>query len=178
MGKFFDGQYYHIYNRGNNGQKIFIAKENYNYFLRLYFKYLTKASETYAYALLPNHFHFIIKVKDSEKISERFRRLFISYTKSVNKKFNRSGVLFESTFKHKLISNCEYLKNAIVYVNTNPEKHNIVSDFSTYKYSSYNEIILVKNKNMAINVLDIFEDMEEFIEFHRMKKYNLISVFD
>jgi putative transposase len=64
--KLLEGEYYHIYNRGNNRENIFFSKENYRYFLSKYDKYLSPYLDTYAYCLLPNHFHLLVRVK-SEK---------------------------------------------------------------------------------------------------------------
>ena len=58
------GQYFHIYNRGNNGEDIFLEARNYAYFLKLYQKYICPIADTYAYCLLKNHFHFLIRIKD------------------------------------------------------------------------------------------------------------------
>ncbi len=60
--------FYHIYNRGNNGDKLFFIKENYGYFLRKYDEYLSLYLETYCYCLLSNHFHFLVRVKTAEEI--------------------------------------------------------------------------------------------------------------
>ena len=57
------GQYYHIYNRGNNGETIFRDARNYPYFLKLYAEYVEPVAETYAYCLLPNHFHFLVRIR-------------------------------------------------------------------------------------------------------------------
>ena len=87
--------FYHIYNRGNNYEKIFFNDNNYYYFLNKYDKYLSSVVETYAYCLIPNHFHLLIKTKDDyENISEQFRRFFITYSQKINEQENRSGSLF------------------------------------------------------------------------------------
>jgi len=57
------GQYYHIYNRGNNRENIFVEERNYRYFLKLYVKYIEPVADTYAYCLLRNHFHFLVRIK-------------------------------------------------------------------------------------------------------------------
>ncbi len=57
------GKFYHIYNRGNNGENIFIAERNYAYFLNLYAKYIEPVAETYAYCLLRNHFHSFVRIR-------------------------------------------------------------------------------------------------------------------
>jgi hypothetical protein len=58
------GQFYHIYNRGNNGENIFIAERNYGYFLSLYFKHLAPVAETFAYCLPRNHFHICTRIRE------------------------------------------------------------------------------------------------------------------
>ena len=57
------GQYYHIYNRGNNKENIFIEDKNFNYFLKKMKEYLIPIADVYAYCLLKNHFHIIFKNK-------------------------------------------------------------------------------------------------------------------
>jgi REP element-mobilizing transposase RayT len=57
------GRHYHIYNRGNNSERIFYKDENYRYFLKKFDYYLSNFLEVYAFCLMPNHFHFLVKVK-------------------------------------------------------------------------------------------------------------------
>ena len=52
------GQYYHIYNRGNNGENLFFEERNYPYFLKLYAHHILPVADTYAYCLLRNHFQY------------------------------------------------------------------------------------------------------------------------
>ncbi|MBF8283376.1 MAG: hypothetical protein HW378_2291 [Anaerolineales bacterium] len=58
------GQYYHIYNRGNNRENVFREERNYPYFLKLYAKYIEPIAETYAYCLLRNHFHLLVRIRE------------------------------------------------------------------------------------------------------------------
>mgnify|MGYP001217530375 CR=1 FL=1 len=62
--------YYHIYNRGNNRENIFIEERNYEYFMALYAKYIDPVAETFAYCLLRNHFHVLLRVKSEVEIIE------------------------------------------------------------------------------------------------------------
>lgn len=62
-------QYYHVYNRSNNKEVIFLNDNNRSYFLKLYKRYLGSILDTYAFCLLPNHFHFLVQVKSLEEIT-------------------------------------------------------------------------------------------------------------
>ena len=62
------GKYYHIYNRGNNGIDVFLETENYYHFLRLYAKYIEPIADTFAWCLLKNHFHFLVRIKELSEI--------------------------------------------------------------------------------------------------------------
>jgi hypothetical protein len=57
------GNIYHIYNRGVNGETIFRQKRNYEYFIKLYVRHIQPVADTYAFCIMPNHFHFLIEVK-------------------------------------------------------------------------------------------------------------------
>ena len=61
-------QYYHIYNCGINGEPVFREPRNYEHFLRLYEKYIDPVAETFAWCLMGNHFHFLARIKEAEKI--------------------------------------------------------------------------------------------------------------
>lgn len=60
------GRFYHVLNRGNNRENLFVEKRNYRYFLQLYAQFLSPIADTYAYCLMPNHFHLLIRVKPQE----------------------------------------------------------------------------------------------------------------
>lgn len=164
--------YYHIYNRGNNRQTIFFDENNYIYFLDLIKKYLLPISEIYAYCLLKNHFHILLKVKnDCEKPSQYFSNLFNAYTKAINKKYARTGSLLEKPFKRIRISDEHYLKTLILYIHLNPENHGVCNDFRIYKYSSYQSIISKEKTNIEREkVLFLFDDVKNFIDSHLERK--------
>lgn len=68
------GRYYHIYNRGINRNTVFFQARNYDYFLLLWKKYLSDHLEELAYCLLPNHFHFLVKLADKIELTDKTKR--------------------------------------------------------------------------------------------------------
>lgn len=173
--KFYSNNYYHIYNRGNNKEQIFFSPENYNYFLKKFDFYLSNYLDVFSYALLLNHFHFLIRVKPnktSEELTSQFRKFFISYAKSINKQLNRTGSLFQKNFKRKNISNSNYLYRIILYIHANPQKHNIVTDYKQYRFSSYKSLVSDKTTKLKRDeVFELFGSRELFVKFHDENKY-------
>ncbi len=177
-------QYYYYFNRSNNKELIFREKENYGYFLRLINKYILSIAEIYSYCLLPNHFHFILRIKDSKdlpekyqsnksKISQPFPNLFNAYTKAYNKKYGRKGSLFQKHPKHILITNENYLRNLIVYVNCNPSHHNI-ENFDTYSYSSYKALLSnLPSKINRTTIIELFDTKENLAFALKNKHINM-----
>ena len=185
------GEYYHIYNRGNNGEILFKEVDNYSYFITLYEKYIPSIADTLTYCLMSNHFHLVIKVKNERDIksfselqlfdknekriitdrkptpSNQFAHLFSTYTKTINDKCQRTGSLFEHPFKRRMIDNELYLQHVIAYTHNNPVKAGIVEKMSDYKWSSYNA--LVSDKPTRIDrdlVMAILGNKEYFILYH------------
>lgn len=132
--------FYHIYNRGNNKENLFFEHSNYLHFLNLTKKHIVPIADVYAYCLLKNHFHFLIKMKSIEelklmnkvnldKLSQPFSNLFNGYTKAINKKYNREGSLFKVRFKRNRITDLDYLRNVISYIHLNPKKHGFTDNY-------------------------------------------------
>jgi hypothetical protein len=65
-------RYYHIYNHANGNENLFVEGDNYKWFLRQYHTYISPIADTYAYCLMPNHFHFLIKLKSSKELLQSF----------------------------------------------------------------------------------------------------------
>tara|TARA_B110000090_G_scaffold66376_1_gene76066 strand:+ start:9375 stop:9935 length:561 start_codon:yes stop_codon:yes gene_type:complete len=174
-----EDSFYHIYNCGNNKENIFIEEQNYIYFLKLAKKHLSKTSNILTYCLLKNHFHFLIKTKEeitSKEISQSFSNLFNAYSKSINKKYGRSGSLFKDRFSRIKLDNEEYLKNLILYIHLNPTHHSFIDDFRKYKHSSYNSILSEKSTNLLREyVLNLFENHQNFIDAHKIKEVNILE---
>ena len=171
-------KFYHIYNRGNNKENVFIEEQNYAYFLLLIRRHLLPVSDIYAYCLLKNHFHILVKTKEFENdalIGNGFSNLFNAYAKAINKKYNRTGSLFKDRYSRVNINDEEYLRALILYIHLNPEHHGFTSDFSSYSHSSYKALISNKETELKrVEVLELFDDQDNFIFCH-LERRNMIE---
>ncbi len=157
--------YYHIYNRGNNKEKIFFSKRNYSFFLNKYKEYMGNEATTYAYCLLPNHFHLLIKPK-SALCSKQFRKFFQCYTLSINKQEKRSGSLFLKPFRRIDVDNMDYLLNLMFYIHVNPVKHGLSFNFRNFNYSSYSYYLNGMNTRLKDEVFSWYSGKDGFIDYH------------
>mgnify|MGYP000552757306 CR=1 FL=1 len=172
------GTYYHIYNRGNNREDIFIESRNYLHFLRLYERHISPVVETYAYCLLKNHFHFLVRIKDEETLetlkvstpSQHFSNFFNAYTKAMNKAYGRTGSLFQHPFRRIIVQDEAHLLRLVTYIHQNPQKHRFVEDFRVWKYSSYHACISDNPTQVQCDtVLAWFGGKAGFIAAHQVK---------
>ncbi len=178
------GEYYHVYNRGNNGEPIFLDERNPSYFLSLYAKYVEPVAETYAYCLMPNHFHLLVRIRDFAESctpeaegtgrpqaapdpSRAFSDLFSTYAKAINREYGRTGSLFEKPFRRKLVDSDSYFVSLAVYIHRNPQKHGSVADFRRWPLSSYRSILSTGPTRLErAAVLEWFGGREQFVAVH------------
>ena len=176
------GNYYHIYNRGINSENLFKENRNHEYFLILYNKHIDPIAETFAWCLLKNHFHLLIRIKTLEEILETqkeneikkliaphqsFGNLFNAYTKAINKGYNRHGALFERPFKRKLIDNDSYLRSVIKYIHYNPVNHGFCEHPIEYPWSSYQTCISEKTTKLKRDkVISLFKNIDDLKTSH------------
>lgn len=136
-------KYYHIYNRANNGL-LFYGEMDYLFFLQLYRNHVMEVVDLYAYALMPSHFHLLIKPKSlpgiaPSIISERMRRLFLIYSANYNAIHKKRGNLFHRPFRRVEVPTLEYLKYLLFYIHYNPVKDRLAKKFRDYTYCSYQD---------------------------------------
>ena len=172
------GKYYHIYNRGNNRENIFVEERNYRYFLQLYAKYIEPVADTYAYCLMRNHFHVLVKIIDPKGLEDplgldlldagqQFGKLFNAYAKAINKAYQRTGSLFQNPFRRKEVTSDAYFRQLVAYIHRNPQKHGFVADFRDWPYSSYHALLSDKPTHVKrVEVLEWFGDAPALAEFH------------
>jgi REP element-mobilizing transposase RayT len=173
--------YYHIYNRGNNRENIFFEAQNYRYFLQLYTKYVDPIADTYAYCLLPNHFHLLVRIKVEvdltgsrslllsglKRPSQYFSNFFNAYSKAINVAYKRTGALFQRPFGRVAITANSQLFHLVAYIHQNPQKHGLVSDFRKWPYSSFQTILSIKASHLnRTEVLEWFGGRGQFKTLH------------
>lgn len=170
---FITNQYYHIYNRGVDKRKVFLRYGHFLRFIRTISQILQTGSASpsstqiqslalkskvsiLAYCLMPNHYHLLLKQLCDNGISEFMHQLNTSYTKYFNLNNNRSGRLFEYTFKGKIIESDEMLLHVSRYIHLNPLISHIVTDLELYPWSSYLEYVGLR-KNTFCDLDDILD---------------------
>jgi putative transposase len=143
---FVQGEYYHIYSRGNSKQKIFHDGQDYNHFVSLLYLFNNteninlfhmgrnntfdiyevnidnKLISIGAYCLMPNHFHILIAQLKDGGISKFMLKVNTAYSMYYNKKYKRAGSLFEGKFKAEHVNDDRYLKYVFSYIHLNPVK--------------------------------------------------------
>ncbi|MBK6347526.1 MAG: hypothetical protein IPF68_16660 [Bacteroidales bacterium] len=178
--------YYHIYNHANGFENFFKDKNDYANFLTLYIEYIVPICETFAYCLMPNHFHFFVRIKpeaelirtlkinnetskiETGTISYRFSHYFNSYAQAYNKKFQRSGSLFRSTFKRKPVITEEYFIKLVHYIHSNPVHDGFVERIERWEHSSYNAFLLDTESFLnKATVIEHFGDLDNFKLVHQ-----------
>ena len=136
---FVEGEYYHIYNRGINRQKIFFQAENYRFFLRRLREHLLPDhAAIIAYCLMPNHYHLLVRPK-SVRFSECMQSFGTSYSKAINKRFDRVGPLFQARFQALHVDQESYLLHLSRYIHRNPLEADLVKRLEEWEFSSYLE---------------------------------------
>jgi putative transposase len=211
---FIEGEYYHIYNRGNSKQRIFRDKSDYVRFIGLLFA--CNSSENFkidnlnkkesllnalrgnqivyigAYCLMPNHFHILITDVGEGNISKFMQKLITAYVMYYNKKYQRTGSLFEGKFKAEHANPDRYLKYLFSYIHLNPikliepkwkekgiqNKYKVIKYLEQYQYSSYLDYLGIERHEKIIIDKNYFPDyfptkkdfqreIFEWISFHR-----------
>jgi putative transposase len=166
---YFDGtEFYHVYNRGNNKQLIFFNDRNYLFFLRKISEQILPFADIFAYCLMPNHFHLLIRPNESgltkrnsfggkpmQELSYRLGMLLSSYAQAINKQNKTSGSLFQQKTKAKILSETDngtrisYFEQCFHYIHNNPVAAGIVQNPEEWPYSSYPDYAGLRNGTLC-----------------------------
>ncbi len=178
-------EFYHSYNRGTDKRIIFNSPSDYQRFIVLLYLcngkvpiifrelleddfFTLDRGETLvdigAYCLMPNHFHLLVREKIDGGISAFMKKILTAYSMYFNKKYNRTGSLFEGTFKARHASNDTQLKYLFSYIHLNPAKlvdsnwktniqanpRKLFDYINRYPYSSFPDYRGAERKEKAI----------------------------
>lgn len=185
---------YHIYNRGVEKRKIFLDEQDYKVFLTCLKQYLSNPEtepkrqtlqgetlqyhrsknyfeeiELLSFCLMPNHIHLLIKQKNKDSIKKFTQSIFTRYSIYFNRKYKRSGPLFQGVYKATNVINKDYLLDLTRYIHKNPLKYtkNLIESYSSYStYLGLNNTTWI-NKNV---VLDYFGE-STFVKHNNITSY-------
>ena len=201
-------EYYHLYNRGNSKQEIFHDKEDYFRFLSLLYACnshinfkaddINRNKTPYdfergknivsigAYCLMSNHFHILVREIECGGISKFMQKASTAYSMYYNKKYNRTGSLFEGKFKSQHANTDRYLKYLFSYIHLNPIKNidenwkekgvknlsTTVEYLNKYEYSSCLDYFGIKR------IQNIILSTKNFPEYFPKKEILIRDIFD
>lgn len=169
--------YYHIYARGASRQDIFLEPSDYSVFLELFRRYLSAEEmkdsagmpyvklyddiELLSYCLMTNHFHLLVYQINEGAMQRLMRGVMTSYNRYFNKKYKRSGSLFESRYKASRVSTDEYLMHISRYIHLNPKQ------WQKYPYSSLQYYLEPHAQDWISEerILDLFMSRSAYAEF-------------
>lgn len=184
-----NGNFYHIFNRGNDKRDIFKGHNDYQRFIKTIFYYHfqdvrvkfsifnksrinlitpitdSKLVDIICYCLMPNHFHLLIRQRQSNGISAFLGNISNSYTKYFNAKYKRSGSLLQGTFKSVAIESDEQLIHVSRYVHLNPIVSRICPNINLYKWSSYHEYKYGQRFCEVSEILSFFNSTSTYESF-------------
>jgi putative transposase len=187
-----NGNFYHVFNRGVDKRDVFMDEFDFSRFIRcvdvfndidpvysLYWHdYLENKNdgknqkeplvEIIAYCLLPNHFHLLLRQSVEGGISELIKRVVGGYTKYVNYKYKRSGVIFGSKTKHRHLESSEVINKVSAYINGNSEIHGrcecVKWPWSSANYYLRGESKIYINKKDVMQYFDCTKEYRQFLE--------------
>jgi len=139
---------YHVMLRGINKQVIFESNDDYWKFIRLMYRLIHPIDETgyplsphcgiYAYCLMSNHVHLLIKDIDNS-LASTIKGMTIPYAQYFNKKYDRVGHFFQDRFKSEPVNDWDYFVTLLRYIHQNPVAAGLTKDVSKYTWSSWRE---------------------------------------
>jgi len=133
----YEGAYYHILSRGNEGREIFYGDED----KRLFLDTIGEMSDqfdvdVFAFVLMSNHYHLLFRTNRAN-LSRAMQWLGLTYTRRFNNLHGRSGHLFQGRFKSILVENDAYAVELSCYIHRNPLRAKMVKRLIDYQWSSY-----------------------------------------
>ena len=144
------GEYYHLYNRGNHQQEIFLEEADYIGYLERLRKYKEEHKiSIICYCLMPNHLHLLVRQDAKTPLYKFVLPLHTSYSMYFNRKYDKVGHLFQGRFKQKRVDKDEYLSRLSSYIHLNPLIDGLVEKLEDYQWSSYPDYIALRQGTLC-----------------------------
>ena len=186
---------YHVFNRAVGWEKLFYSDNNYRYFQEKFDHYISPVAATFCYCLMPNHFHYMIRIRSEKElisfftsegkpfkrfdtleglradlpnlISKQFSHLFNGYAQALNKQLGRHGTLFSRNFKRKEVGDINYVRNLVLYIHRNPVEAKLCERLADFKYSSFANFYKKPKRNDEMQeAISWFGDFDNFMYCH------------
>lgn len=169
--------YYHVYARGAAKAVIFRDDTDKDYFLYLISRHLSvdpvtnkqgysyphfrRRVELLTYCLMGNHYHLLFYQADAGALSELMKSVMVAYSVYFNRKYQRTGPLFENRFKASIVNKDAYLLHVSRYIHLNPR---------SWKYFPYSSLRAIRKANepewlQTEKLLDLYSSRKEYLEF-------------
>lgn len=165
---------YHVVFRGVNHCHLFEEAGDYEKFLgRLHSVKEEMSLEVYAYCLMSNHVHLLLKEQASGDITRAMRKLLTPYASWFNRKYQRSGALIANRYKSECVEDDAYLLTLLRYIHQNPISAGIEKDIADYQWSSYRSYtsrasdLVDKDFIMGIFSDDLDQARKAYVSFHK-----------
>jgi putative transposase len=164
------GEFFHIYNRAIGNDLLFETDIDYAKWIELLKKYLLPVCEIHSYCLLSNHYHLLIKVRETIEtnvFSKQMANAGNAYSKWKNLTSGRRGGLFMTPFKRKHLTDNNYLTWCLWYIHRNPLHHGFTKEWQLWKYSSF--AVYNSGKPSLITkdfFINLFGSIELLLNYH------------
>jgi putative transposase len=133
-------QVHHTVQRGNNKQAIFLDNDDYLFYLKVLKEAIYKYQiAIHCYVLMPNHIHLLLTPQAETAPSQMMQFIGRFYVRYFNKKYNRTGTLWEGRFRSAVIDSERYLLDLYNYIESNPVRAKLVEKIDDYSFSSFKD---------------------------------------
>lgn len=158
---------YHVVQRGNNKQPIFLDNDDRKTYIDLAKWYCAKWScSVFAYSLMPNHVHLLLKPSTKIGVAKAMQGISLCHTQNINKKYHRTGRLWESRYYSSIVSKDLFFWHVVRYIDWNSVRAGLAESPQEYPWSSARAHMLGIE-----DPLTRLEDLYEFINFEEGKSF-------
>jgi len=160
------GYPHHIIQRGNNRQSIFWNDQDRRLYLMLLKKY-SKLCECkiHAYCLMTNHVHILAVPQHNLSLSKMMQKISLTFTQHINRKYRRTGRLWECRFHSALVDTDAYFLTVCRYIERNPTRAKMVNKPTEYPWSSAKTNTSQNSDNIIEPIWNTYVEREEYIRF-------------